>query len=93
MSEPAVNWHEGMFLRPHHFQAAARHLHDQLRESGRWEQERESVRLSRALDRVASEVERIPADLAAAREKLWTPEKEKQPSETKLWTPGSKESA
>src|ERR687886_459888 len=37
----------------------------QLRESGRWEQERESLRLARALDRVASEVKRIPADLAA----------------------------
>jgi trigger factor len=63
----------------------------QLRESGRWEQERESVRLSHALDRVASEVKRIPADLAAAREKLWTPEKERDQSATTLWTPASKE--
>jgi trigger factor len=63
----------------------------QLRESGRWEQERESVRLSSALDRVASEVKRIPADLAAAREKLWTPEKERDPQATTLWTPASKE--
>ena len=63
----------------------------QLRESGRWEQERESLRLARALDRVASEVKRIPADLAAAREKLWTPEKERDRSETTLWTPASKE--
>src|SRR5919198_4746181 len=55
----------------------------QLRESGRWEQERESLRLARALDHVASEVKRIPADLAAAREKLWTPEKERdQPATT-----------
>ena len=37
MSEPAVNWHEGMFLRPHHFQAAGRYLNDQLRQSGRWD--------------------------------------------------------
>jgi type VI secretion system protein ImpJ len=37
MSDPAVNWHEGMFLRPHHFQAATRHWHDQLRQSGRWD--------------------------------------------------------
>jgi len=63
----------------------------QLRESGRWEQERESVRLSHALDRIASEVKRIPADLAAAREKLWTPEKERDQSATTLWTPASKE--
>src|ERR671924_482395 len=63
----------------------------QLRESGRFEQERESLRLSRALDRIAAEVKRIPADLAAAREKLWTPEKEPAPTDTKLWTPASKE--
>jgi type VI secretion system protein ImpJ len=37
MSEPAVNWHEGMFLRPHHFQAAGRHFHDQIRQSARWD--------------------------------------------------------
>jgi trigger factor len=65
----------------------------QLRESGRWEQERESLRLSRALDRVASEVKRIPAELAAARDKLWTPEKEPAPTDTKLWTPAGKENA
>lgn len=37
MSEPAINWHEGMFLRPHHFQAANRHWQDQLRQSSRWD--------------------------------------------------------
>jgi type VI secretion system protein ImpJ len=37
MSEPGVNWHEGMFLRPHHFQAAERHWHDQLRLTGKWD--------------------------------------------------------
>ena len=63
----------------------------QLRETGRWDQERESLRLSRALDRVASEVKRIPVELAAAREKLWTPEKERDQAETTLWTPASKE--
>ena len=26
MSTPAVHWHEGLFLRPHHLQAAQRHL-------------------------------------------------------------------
>jgi trigger factor len=54
---------------------------------------RQDLRLRAALDRVAAEVKRIPAELAAVREKLWTPEKEKQPGEAKLWTPGSKESA
>jgi trigger factor len=54
---------------------------------------RQDLRLRAALDRIVAEVKRIPAELAAAREKLWTPEKEKKPGDTKLWTPGSKESA
>jgi len=41
------------------------------------------------LDRVASEVKRIPKELAEAREAIWTPDKEKAPADTKLWTPGS----
>jgi trigger factor len=61
--------------------------------AGAHETLRDDLRLRAALDRVSAEVKRIPAELAAAREKLWTPEKEKQPTETKLWTPGSKESA
>ena len=35
----------------------------------------------------------IAPELAEARDKLWTPDKEKPEVETKLWTPGSKESA
>ncbi len=66
-------------------------LIEQVFESGRQETLRDDLRLRRALDRAASEVKRIPADLAAAREKLWTPEKERPSTETKLWTPGSKE--
>jgi trigger factor len=50
---------------------------------------RDDLRLRAALDRVVSEVKRIPADLARAREKLWTPEKEKAPGDTKLWTPAT----
>jgi trigger factor len=54
---------------------------------------RDDLRLRKALDRVVAEVKRIPADLARARDKLWTPEKEKAPGDTKLWTPATKESA
>jgi trigger factor len=61
----------------------------QLRESGRIETLRDDIRMRNALDRVASEVKRIPRELAAARDALWTPEKEKQPTDAKLWTPGS----
>ena len=62
-----------------------------LRENGRFEQLREDMRLRDALDRIAGEVKRIEPEVAAAREAIWTPEKEKSQKETKLWTPGSKE--
>jgi len=62
-----------------------------LRESGAFERLREDLRLRAALDRVASEVKRIPVELAEAREAIWTPDKEKPETETKLWTPASKE--
>lgn len=52
---------------------------------------REDLRLRKALDRLADEVKPIPAELAEARQAIWTPEKEKAQTETKLWTPGSKE--
>jgi trigger factor len=61
----------------------------QLRHTGRIETLREDIRLRNTLDRVASEVKRIPKELAEARDAIWTPEKEKQQTETKLWTPGS----
>ena len=66
---------------------------DQLRAGGAYEHERESIRMARALERVASEVKRIPLEQAQAREAIWTPDKEKPKTETKLWTPGSKEPA
>jgi trigger factor len=65
----------------------------QVFESGRQEVLRADLRLRKALDRVAAESKRVPAEVAAAREEIWTPEKETPPTETKLWTPGSKEPA
>jgi trigger factor len=62
-----------------------------LRERGAFEQLREDLRLRNALDRVAADVTPISADLAAARESIWTPEQETPDVETKLWTPGGKE--
>jgi trigger factor len=64
---------------------------EQVFASGRHELLRDDLRMRKALDRVVADVTRIPVELARAREKLWTPEKEKGPQETKLWTPGSKE--
>ncbi|HXF99068.1 MAG TPA: trigger factor [Gaiellaceae bacterium] len=58
---------------------------------GQQESIRHDLRLRAALDRLAAEVRPIAPELAAAREKLWTPDKEKPKGGTKLWTPGSKE--
>jgi trigger factor len=58
---------------------------------GQQESIREDLRLRAALDRLVADVKPIAPDLAAAREKLWTPDKEKAEADTKLWTLGSKE--
>ena len=55
---------------------------------GQQESIREDLRLRAALDRLVADVKPIAPDLAAARDKLWTPDKEKPEGETKLWTPG-----
>jgi trigger factor len=60
-------------------------------DSGRQDVLRADLRLRKALDRVAAEAKRVPAEAARAREDIWTPDKETQPTETKLWTPASKE--
>ena len=65
----------------------------QVREAGRYETIRADLVLRDTLDRIAADVKRIPLDLAEARDKLWTPEKEKPETVAKLWTPGSKEHA
>src|SRR5439155_3577052 len=65
----------------------------QVFESGGHEALRGDLRLRKALDRLAAEVQRVPAEGARARESIWTPDKESSPTETKLWTPGSKEPA
>jgi trigger factor len=64
-------------------------LLQQLRENGRFEALREDLRLRDALDRIAAEVKRVSPE----RSEIWTPDKDKPATETKLWTPGSKEPA
>jgi trigger factor len=64
-----------------------------LRESGGYEKLRADLRLKKALDEVTAGVKRIPVELAAAREKLWTPEKEKGTKGMNIWTPNSEEAA
>ncbi len=58
---------------------------------GQQESIREDLRLRAALDRLVADVKPIAPEVAEAREKLWTPDKEKTPADTKLWTPGTKE--
>ena len=58
---------------------------------GHQESLRKDLRLRSALDRLAADVTPISAELAEARDKLWTPDKENPEPEKKLWTPGSKE--
>lgn len=67
-------------------------LVDDVWAHGQQESIREDLRLRAALDRLVADVKPIAPDLASAREKLWTPDKEKAEGDTKLWTPGSKES-
>jgi trigger factor len=62
-----------------------------LRESGGYEKLRADLRLKKALDEIAAGVKRIPVELAQAREKLWTPEKEKGSKGMNIWTPSSEE--
>src|SRR5262249_45162871 len=60
---------------------------------GQQESIREDLRLRAALDRLVADVTPISPEVAEAREKLWTPDKEKTEADTKLWTPGTKEPA
>jgi len=75
-------------------------LLDRLRQSGRDELLREEVRLRKAADVIVESAKPIPMEQAAAREAIWTPDKDTDPGggaaeapeqaePGKLWTPGS----
>ena len=63
-------------------------LLERLRENGRDALVREDIRVRKAIDLVAESAKPIPLEQAEAREKLWTPEKEREAAGG-LWTPGS----
>jgi trigger factor len=63
-------------------------LLERLRESGRDALVREDIRTRKAIDVVAEAATPIPVEQAEAREKIWTPEKEREQAGS-LWTPGS----
>jgi trigger factor len=62
-----------------------------LRENGRDAMVREDIVVGKAIDLVAESAKPIPLEQAEAREKIWTPEKEKEKEEkpSELWTPGA----
>jgi trigger factor len=66
-------------------------LLERLRATGRDALLRSELRLRKAADAIVDSAKRIPLDQAAARERLWTPEKEQQEErrEGGLWTPGA----
>jgi trigger factor len=59
---------------------------ERLKEHGRDDLLREDLRMRKAVDILAESAKPIPVDQAEARERLWTPEKEREGKE--LWTPG-----
>ncbi|HEX5762724.1 MAG TPA: trigger factor [Solirubrobacterales bacterium] len=59
-----------------------------LRESGRDAMVRDDIRFRKAIDLITESAKPIPLEQAEAREKIWTPEKERE-SAGDLWTPGS----
>jgi trigger factor len=63
-------------------------LLQRLRDNGRDAMVREDIRARKAIDLVAEAAKPIAMEQAEAREKLWTPEKEREAAGN-LWTPGS----
>jgi trigger factor len=71
-----------------HERTSPEKLLKRLRESGRDATVREDIRFRKAIDLVAEEAKPIPLEQAEAREKIWTPEKEREAAGG-LWTPDS----
>lgn len=66
-------------------------LLEQLRKSGRLEALRDDLAARKAVDVLVEGATAIPVEQAKARDKLWTPEKERseEGAPGELWTPGS----
>ena len=59
------------------------------RSQGADEALREDIAMRKAVDLLVEHAKPIPAEQAAARERLWTPEKEQEQGAGQIWTPGS----
>lgn len=66
-------------------------LLERLRKAGRDSLVREDLRVRKTIDLLAESAEPIPLAQAEARERLWTPDKERESEQegAGLWTPGS----
>jgi trigger factor len=63
---------------------------ERLRQRGRDDLLRDEVRMRKAADLIVASARPIPLEQAAAREQIWTPEKERtEEPEPELWTPGT----
>lgn len=70
-----------------HERTSPEKLLKRLRESGRDAMVRDDIRFRKAIDLIAEHAKPIPLEQAEAREKIWTPERERE-SAGELWTPG-----
>jgi len=59
------------------------------RSQGADEALKEDIAMRKAVDLLVEHAKPIPVEQAAAREKLWTPEKEREQGAGQIWTPGS----
>jgi trigger factor len=69
-------------------ETAPEKLLEQLKETGRDVPIRRDLRLRKAAELIAESAAPIEMERAKAREKIWTPEKEREGAATGLWTPG-----
>jgi trigger factor len=74
-----------------HERTSPEKLLERLRKAGRDSLVREDLRIRKTIDLLAESAEPIPIAQAEARERLWTPDKERQSEQegAGLWTPGS----
>jgi trigger factor len=59
------------------------------RSQGADEALKEDIAMRKAVDLLVEHAKPIPVEQAAAREKLWTPEKEREQGAGQIWTPGT----
>src|SRR4051812_42363249 len=62
---------------------------DRMRQQGRDDLLREDIAMRKAVDLLVEKAKPISVEQAKARDKLWTPEKDKEEAPQQLWTPGS----